>query len=96
MTAKNALWFNWAMDREEIRGVVRAAVVRLLAEQDVTDEIDDRTALFTSGLLDSMSMLRLVATLERSLSIAISPAEITVDGFDTLDGICAAVLSSMR
>lgn len=82
------------MHPDEVRQAVSTCIQQLLAEQDIEEEITANTPLFSSGLLDSMSMLRLVSMLERSMGIAVSPGEITIETFDNLDRICAAVLNS--
>lgn len=63
--------------RESLR---KALVVRL----KVRGALDDDTALFSGGLLDSMSVLELVSLVEELIGKPIPPEDITLDNFDTL------------
>lgn len=82
------------MEDSQLGAKIRACIDQLLMEQDLEEEYGEDTPLFTSGLLDSMAMIRLVSMLETSLGMAMSPAEITVEAFDTPGGIRQAVLKS--
>ncbi len=82
------------MEIKDIRQIVGACVDQLLQEQDVDEAIQDDTPLFSSGLLDSMALIRLVAMLERQLDITMSPGQVSVDTFDTMAGIMGAIRSS--
>lgn len=42
------------------------------------------TSLFSSGLLDSFSMIELVTFLEKSAGIRIRPTELTLENFDSI------------
>ncbi len=49
--------------------------------------LDENSLLFSSGLVDSFSMIDLITYLESTVSIRIEPADITLDNFDTLGRI---------
>lgn len=53
---------------------------------DVTQVTDD-TPLFSSGLIDSFSMIDLITFIESQCGTSISPADITLDNFDTIGRI---------
>lgn len=82
------------MEKQKIQEVVLGCVTNLLEEQDIEETPDAETSLFNGGLLDSMAMIRLVSMLERELDITMAPGEVTVDSFDTIAGIVAAVQRS--
>ena len=86
--------YHRPMEIEEIRQTVFACVDQLLQEQDLDEVFQDDTPLFSGGLLDSMSLIRLVAMLERQLDITMSPGQVSVDTFDTVAGIMGAIRSS--
>lgn len=46
--------------------------------------VDADTKLFTSGVLNSLDVLRLAMFIEQTYSINISPFEISIDKFDTV------------
>ena len=76
---------------EELKEKVLKSVRSLMEEQDLDLELDDDTPLFSTGMLGSMAMLRLVSMLERSFDIAMDPGQITVETFDSVGKICEAV-----
>jgi acyl carrier protein len=47
------------------------------------DEIDENTALFSSGLLDSFDLLDFVSMLEVEIGRKIRPIDINLDNFDS-------------
>lgn len=54
-----------------------------------TGGVGDDTPLFSSGLIDSFSMIDLITYLEAGTGRRISPADITLDNFDTLGRMIA-------
>lgn len=50
-------------------------------------DVKNDTKLFTSGLLDSMSVMDLVVFVEEQLNCVIAPADIVLDNFDSIDNI---------
>jgi acyl carrier protein len=48
--------------------------------------------IFSSGLLDSLSSLRLVMSLEQHFGVHVSPLDISLDDVDTINGIAATVM----
>lgn len=70
------------MDPEALEARVRAFLSEQLNLRDAPIEPD--TELVTTGLLDSMDVVRLVAHLERTLGITIPDGDIDVDHFDSI------------
>ena len=70
------------MDPEALEARVRAFLSKQLNLRDAPIERD--TELVTTGLLDSMDVVRLVAHLERTLGIMIPDGDIDVDHFDSI------------
>jgi acyl carrier protein len=56
-------------------------VVRALVKKPVRDD----EPLVSSGTIDSLSVLTLIAALEERLQIHIPPADVQPDDFDTVD-----------
>jgi acyl carrier protein len=74
-----------ALDRETLR--------RYLHEQQglESEEFDDDTLLFSSGLIDSFSMVNLIMFIEDAAGVQVHPAEVTLDNFDSIERILAFV-----
>jgi acyl carrier protein len=49
--------------------------------------LEDDTALFSDGLMDSLSVIELVSFIEKQIGCAIPPAEITLQNFDSINRI---------
>lgn len=56
---------------------------------DPDEPVDDGTELFSTGLIDSFSLMALVSFLEERCSRRIPPAEITLQNLDTIERIVA-------
>lgn len=52
-----------------------------------TSEIDGSTALYSSGLLDSFSIVSLIQFIEDESGARLEPADVSVDNFDTIHQI---------
>ena len=77
------------VDQEEARRRLRAFV----AEETYTarDAFDDATPLFDAGILDSVSLVSLVAFCEEHFGCRVPPEEITYDAFRSIASIAEAV-----
>ncbi|MEZ4629935.1 MAG: acyl carrier protein [Deinococcales bacterium] len=51
------------------------------------DEIDNNTALLSSGLVDSFAFVAVLSLIEFEYGIEFSPSELTIENFDTIDSI---------
>lgn len=56
-------------------------------EMNIEDEIGPDTELFSTGLLDSIAMMNLIAFIEERARIEVRPADVTLDNFDTVQRI---------
>lgn len=66
-------------------------IAYLRQEQNINEEIDGATELFSSGLLDSVSMIGLITFIEDRTRYTIQPVDVTLENFDTVDRISAYV-----
>jgi acyl carrier protein len=73
-------------DATTIRKAAREA-----ASQIAGRPIKDGQRLVTSGLIDSLSVLRLISLLEKKLSISIPPETLQPEDFDDLDLIVETI-----
>jgi len=53
--------------------------------------INDTQRLISSGLIDSLSILRLICALEKKLKVCIPPANLQPDDFETIEWIVDTV-----
>ena len=67
-------------DNETIRKAAREAVSELLRRP-----VRDGQKLVSSGWIDSLSVLRLIALLEKKLSVSIPPETLQPEDFDDVD-----------
>ncbi|MCF2906698.1 acyl carrier protein [Octadecabacter sp. CECT 8868] len=56
-----------------------------------TDDLQDDTPLFSTGLVDSFALVTLMMQLETLGGFRIKPAEVTLENLDTLERILAYV-----
>lgn len=67
---------------------IRSLVINSLA---IDNSIADDAALFSSGLLDSLSAVQLLFTLNDDLGMSLSPLDVALDDFDTINSIVSTV-----
>jgi acyl carrier protein len=74
-----------ALDREHLR--------RYLHEKQglEPEDIEDDTLLFSSGLIDSFSMIDLILFIEDAGGLRVHPTDITLDNFDSIERVLAFV-----
>jgi len=64
----------------------------LKQEADISEAtLSTGTLLFSSGIVDSFSLVSLMSFIEDAGDIRISPADVTLDHFDSIDKIMAYV-----
>lgn len=73
-----------AVTMEELNKALRGALVSRFG---VLQALEDDTALFSGGLMDSLSVIELVSFIEEQIGCAIPPAEITLQNFDSISRI---------
>ena len=71
-----------------MRDKIRSLVIENLG---LDADIGDDTLLFSSGLLDSLSAVSLLFSLNDDLGISLSPLDVALDDFDSIDLIVATV-----
>jgi len=82
------------MQVDDLEGKVRNL---LRTELDVDDtDVKRDTELVTTGLIDSVGLVRLVGFIERLAGITVPNREITVENFGTLARIEAYVLARLE
>lgn len=75
------------IDEARLTALVREFLRREVRVAD--DDVAADTALVSSGLIDSVGLVRLATLLEREFDVAIPDRDITPDHFDSIDRIRA-------
>jgi len=72
------------MTAEELSAVLRRALVYRFG---IKQAVQDDTALFSMGLIDSLNVIELVTFVEEQLGWSVPPREITLENFDSVGQI---------
>lgn len=75
----------------DLAQVLRKALVAQFGVE--LTSLNDDTLLFSSGLIDSLSVMDLVSLVEREIGRRVSPAAITLQNFDSIARILTFVRS---
>jgi acyl carrier protein len=75
---------------DETKQEIRQFLSELLPPERLANLRDD-TPLRTSGILDSMGLLRLVGLVEEKFGIEVSAYEAGIENFDRIDDIAAFI-----
>ena len=78
-------------DSKEIQGKVKTFILREFLAGEDPNALDATTRLFTTGILDSIATLKLVAFLEKEFDITVEAHEADAQNLDTLDDIVRLV-----
>jgi acyl carrier protein len=66
---------------DELKKSLRRA---LASRFGVRKAVDDDTALFSGGLIDSLSVIELVSYVEETAECVVPPEDITLENFDSI------------
>jgi acyl carrier protein len=78
---------------DKIKEDVRDFILREFFPDEDAKQLGDDVALASTRLLDSLSMLRLVAFLEENYGFEAAPSEVTFENLDTITAIASYVRS---
>ena len=81
------------MDQETIKATVKNFVLNEFLPGEDPAALTDTTALVTTGILDSIAVLKVVTFLENQFGITIEPHEAVVENLNTLSDIGRLVTS---
>jgi acyl carrier protein len=74
-------------DPDQVRGAARQVVAEMTGKK-----VGDGDSLISSGLIDSLSILKLISRLESRLSLNLPPGDLQPDDFESIDSIVETVL----
>ena len=81
------------MDQETIKATVKNFILNEFLPGEDPAALTDTTALVTTGILDSIAVLKAVTFLENQFGITIEPHEAVVENLNTLSDITLLVIS---
>ena len=79
-------------DEQSIEATVKTFILNEFLPGEDPAELTDTTALLTTGILDSIAVLKVVTFLEKQFGIAIEPHEAVVENLNTLSDITRLVM----
>ena len=82
-------------DKASVQSDIKSFILKEFLEGAKSDELTPSTPLMTSGILDSIGIIKLVAFLEKNFRIDIEAHEADPERFATVDAISELVLSKV-
>jgi acyl carrier protein len=79
-------------DQETIKATVKNFILNEFLPGEDPAALTDTTALVTTGILDSIAVLKVVTFLENQFGITIEPHEAVVENLNTLSDITRLVM----
>jgi len=79
-------------DEESIKNTVKTFILNEFLPGEDPAALTDTTALVTTGILDSIAVLKAVTFLENQFGITIEPHEAVVENLNTLSDITRLVM----
>ena len=80
---------------DKIKTSVKAYILKEFLPGEDPDELTDDVELMTSGIIDSIATLKLVAHLESEFDITVDAHEADAENLNTVAGITALVSSKL-
>jgi acyl carrier protein len=72
-----------------MESVINDYISREIVQDPALLPLSNEASLLEGGILDSLSLLRLVVFLEEHFNIAVGEADLLPENFDTVNTICA-------
>jgi len=82
------------LDNAEIEKLVVEFIKKRFLRQDRALGYEE--SLFANNVIDSFGMLELIAFIEKSFKIRISPSEVKIENFDTIGNILRLINSKVK
>jgi acyl carrier protein len=81
------------IDEQDIKAAVKTFILNEYLPGEDPAALTDTTALMTTGILDSIAVLKVVTFLESQFGIMLEPHETVVENLNTLSDIGRLVMS---
>jgi acyl carrier protein len=79
------------IDHDSIRQIAKRFILTEYLPDEQPDHLTDATALISSGIIDSIGLVRLITHLEEVFQIEIETVDVTIDNFDNLASIVSTI-----
>lgn len=79
------------MDEQDIKTAVKTFILKEYLPGEDPAALTDTTALMTTGILDSIAVLKVVTFLENQFGIRLEPHEAVVENLNTLSDMARLV-----
>jgi acyl carrier protein len=76
-----------------VEAVINDYISKELVQDSSTLPLGNATSLLETGVLDSMSLLRLVVFIQEQFGITVDDVDLVPEHFDSVDAICAYLRS---
>jgi len=73
---------------QDALGPIRDFITDELVLDELDEDIGEQQDLLTSGLIDSLGVMRLVGFIQDEFAVDVPPEDVTIDNFLTLATIC--------
>ncbi len=80
-------------DEQTIKATVKAFILKEFLPGEDPAALTDTTALVTTGILDSIAVLKAVTFLENQFGITIEPHEAVVENLNTLSDMARLIMT---
>ena len=81
------------MNEQEIKSALKTYILNEFLPGEDPAALTDDTPLMTTGILDSIAVLKAVTFLENQFGIVVQPHEAVVDNLNTISDMARLVLS---
>jgi acyl carrier protein len=77
-----------------VEAVINEYISKELVQDSALLPLGNATSLLETGVLDSLSLLRLVVFIQEQFGIVVDDVDLVPENFDTVDAICAYLRST--
>jgi acyl carrier protein len=84
------------MNEQEIKTSIKNFILNEYLPGEDPAALTDTTALMTTGILDSIAVLKVVTFLENEFGITVEPHEAVVDNLNTISDITRLVMAKKK
>jgi acyl carrier protein len=77
------------LEVSEVEAVINDYISRELVQDQALLPLDNETSLLKTGVLDSLSLLRLVVFVQDRFGVVVDDTDLVPEHFDSVDTICA-------
>lgn len=79
------------MSRDDIKGSIREFFERDLLKRSQVDHVSDNDNVISSGVVDSLGIVKIISYLENTFSIVIDDTDLVMENFETIESIATFV-----